>query len=577
MKKNNQNQKKKTIIQMDSQQNDIKLVGEYTLILKEKLGSGNFGNVYYGFKKQNPEIPLAIKVIRIQNIELLSKSIEREIKILQTLENKNIVKFYDIIRSSNNIYMVYEYCDGGDLDKLRNSTSAGYLSEAQTIVFMKHIVNGLKDLFQRKIIHRDLKPANILLHEGYCKIGDFGCSKQFEIKDHLLMTQNIGSTKYMAPEIYKSRTYDQKCDVWSFGIMVFELLYGKTPWTGKKEYDLFENHILKEKLEFPKIPKRSLKMKKFIQKMLVVDPKERMGLDDVCAMVFSFEEDERELIQKEEELFKITTKLVKRNRKKPVIGELYNDDLNEDFGKKIECFEVLEQKDEGGKELEKTNDQLKDTKMENQIKFILAKKKLKSEINFFSKNYKDDIFFFRNLAIFFGNCSNLLNIIEAKKQLDIEENLFFKIYYMFNQNENEYLKKSRKILYELEKLNLLSVIELNGIKKEIFSNEEIEFPINMGKIADIKVCLRNFLKIYVFDMFFEFEEVLYSDDYDQNFFKFVKFCCLIVKIKNMEEIIVEMKNEKVEQQFYKFYDKYDHMEKKDFIDDIKVMLNELEL
>ena len=569
-----------------TQKDVMKSVGEYMLILKEKLGSGSFGNVYYGFKKTSPETPLAIKMIRVNqsNINLLSISIKREITILQSLNNKNIVKFYDAIITSNNIYMIYEFCDGGDLDKLRcKSASTDYLSEAQTIIFTKHIVNGLKDLFQRKIIHRDLKPANILMHEGYCKIADFGSARHYEIADFLIMTQGTGTPKYMCPEIFASGKYDQKCDVWSFGIMVYELLYGKTPWTGKNQWDLFIEHIFKEKLEFPKIPKRSIKMKNFIQRMLVIDPKDRIGLDEVCAIVFSFDEIERGLIEKKEEGYSEITKPVKRNKKKPVIGDLNNDDLSEDFAKKIEYIEPLEEKNEKVKYLEKTNQLLKDTKLEIQMVTLLNKKQIKAERKEYAKKFKDSIFFFRNFSNFFSNCNYLLSLIYAKKQLGIDENLFFNIYYLFNRNENDYMKKAQKSINELEELNLLSFIELNRMKQDLFSNgEELESSIKKETITnfkeDLQVCLKILLKNHVFDLFFEFEEVLESKDvYDQDFFKFVKFCCLIVKSQNVEEIIGEMKKEIKEQQFYMFYDKYDNMETEEFILDIKEMLKELKL
>lgn len=110
------------------------------------------------------------------------------------------------------------------------------------MIFLKHIVEGFKTLHQLKIIHRDIKPANILLHKGVAKITDFGFARVIDtgmngnaiqyILDPAYFSR-VGSPLYMAPQILEGLPFSSKCDIWSLGIMFFEMLYGKPPWDGE--------------------------------------------------------------------------------------------------------------------------------------------------------------------------------------------------------------------------------------------------------------------------------------------------------------------------------------------------------
>ena len=221
-------------------------------VTNKLLGKGSYGSVFLGYKETTGDFPYAIKIIGVDKIkgpdlEELKKSVPRELDILLNLDHPNIVKLYEFILSANNLYLVYEYCNGQDLDKYRRSLENGYLSEKQTLVFMRHICSGFDVLFKKDIIHRDLKPANILIHDGEGKIADFGTARKID-KEKLLFQDKmsiIGSPAYMAPEVIDPEIshYDDKCDIWSFGMMIYELLYRERPWKGVSEYDLLENQI----------------------------------------------------------------------------------------------------------------------------------------------------------------------------------------------------------------------------------------------------------------------------------------------------------------------------------------------
>jgi|JI6StandDraft_1071083.scaffolds.fasta_scaffold07370_8 serine/threonine protein kinase len=127
----------------------------------------------------------------------------------------------------NNCYIVTEYCSGGDLATYLKQR--GRLSEKEAIGFIRDIVNGYLELAHRNILHRDIKPANILLAEGSCRIADFGFAK-FDREPGQREKYHVGTPLYMSPQALTCNIYSTKNDIFSLGVMFFELLHGYTPW-----------------------------------------------------------------------------------------------------------------------------------------------------------------------------------------------------------------------------------------------------------------------------------------------------------------------------------------------------------
>ena len=148
------------------------------------------------------------------------KLIEQEIAIMRKYSHlhENIVQYFEHFSSQRHIYLVLEFCPGGDLSKYIKTR--GRLTEEIARGFLKQISNGLHFLHSKNIMHRDLKPANILLSEdsrhAILKIADFGIAKQLRGAVSMSRTQ-AGTPLYMAPEIYEMQGYDAKADVWYVG------------------------------------------------------------------------------------------------------------------------------------------------------------------------------------------------------------------------------------------------------------------------------------------------------------------------------------------------------------------------
>jgi serine/threonine-protein kinase ULK/ATG1 len=146
-----------------------------------------------------------------------------------------------------------------------------------------------------RIVHRDLKLSNILIHNGEAKIADFGFSKILEAEDQLLQTF-AGSPLYMSYQILKQMNYTSKCDIWSLGIIYYELLYGKPPWLAVSILDLL-NQIENVPLRFPDKPIVSKQSKDLLAAMLQKDEQLRIGWEELFAHEFFNEKIKMEVEQ----------------------------------------------------------------------------------------------------------------------------------------------------------------------------------------------------------------------------------------------------------------------------------------
>jgi len=250
-----------------------KIVENY--ILYESIGSGQYGKVYRAKNTKTNET-VAVKTVPIDKFKEVPKLEEftaNEIKTLNRIKTPNIVRFIEMLKTANNMYLVYEYCDGGTLEDYL--VKKHHLSEVESLKIFQQLLNAFRAIYKENILHRDLKPSNILIHNGIYKIADFGFCKKMSGPQELTFTM-VGSPIYMAPEVLKGYPYNIKADVWSLGVVLYELLYGVCPYE-EKTLPALINLIDKKTLVFhSEINTISPNTENLLRRMLTYDHKARI-------------------------------------------------------------------------------------------------------------------------------------------------------------------------------------------------------------------------------------------------------------------------------------------------------------
>lgn len=226
-----------------------KKIDNWSFSLNNVLGKGSSGTVYKG-KNDKTGNSVAIKCVDQRTLitDYAKELIRSEIDIMKQLDHPNIVKLHGFIRTMNNTYIIAEFCGGGDLRDFMKKMRR--MNEKEALRIMSEIVSGVNELAKNGIIHRDLKPANILVQDGVFKLTDFGFAKKVDDFEEQMMVSLVGTPLYMSPQILKRQKYTSKCDVWSMGLILYEMLYGDTPWPAFNVIELV-NSIHNKPLRFP--------------------------------------------------------------------------------------------------------------------------------------------------------------------------------------------------------------------------------------------------------------------------------------------------------------------------------------
>ncbi|WOL17716.1 serine/threonine-protein kinase ATG1t [Canna indica] len=185
---------------------------------------------------------VVVKQVNLSGISRnLRACLDCELNFLASVRHPNIIRLLDAIQVDGFVFLILEFCPGGDLATFIKHT--GRLNEDTTRKFMKQLGAGLKVMHSHHIIHRDLKPENILLSAFTCdavlKIADFGLARVVHPGKY---TDTVcGTPLYMAPEVMEFQKYDDKVDMWSLGAILFELLNGHPPYCGRNNVQLLQN------------------------------------------------------------------------------------------------------------------------------------------------------------------------------------------------------------------------------------------------------------------------------------------------------------------------------------------------
>ncbi|CAK7337072.1 unnamed protein product [Dovyalis caffra] len=270
------------------------------------ISKGAFGRVFLARKRATGDL-FAIKVLK--KADMIRKnaveSILAERNILISLRNPFVVRFFYSFTCRENLYLVMEYLNGGDLYSLLRNL--GCLDEDMALMYIAEIVLALEYLHSLNVIHRDLKPDNLLIsQDGHIKLTDFGLSKvglidstddlsvplvsstgfldNDELKDQSSFKREerqkhsvVGTPDYLAPEILLGMGHGATADWWSVGIILFELLVGLPPFNAETPQQIFDN-IMNRDIPWPRIPEEmSFEAHDLIDKLLTANPLQRLG------------------------------------------------------------------------------------------------------------------------------------------------------------------------------------------------------------------------------------------------------------------------------------------------------------
>jgi len=258
-------------------------INNYYEFIKE-LGKGSYGQVLRCQNKETGNVYACKKMSKkkIKN----KKQFQTELNLLRTTDHPNIIKLYDIYEDNKYIYLIMEECNGGEFfDSLaKRAKEKNMYTEKECARIFKQILEAVNYLHAHGVCHRDLKPENILFSnvadDSSLKLIDFGLSKVLDGENN--MKKTVGTTFYMAPEVIQGN-YNEKCDLWSCGIILYIMLCGKPPFYSQDEEELKKKICsMKYNFDYPEFKKVSKDAINLIKKILV-GPEQRLTAAQILA------------------------------------------------------------------------------------------------------------------------------------------------------------------------------------------------------------------------------------------------------------------------------------------------------
>ncbi len=250
-----------------------------------KIGEGSYGAVYLAHNLYTKQKVAIKRIIKNDENKIDELELKNEIDILKRLSHPNILKIIEFYSSEHSYYIITDHCSHGELyDQIKYK-----YNENQLAVLFYQMFSGIAYLHTNNIVHRDLKLENILISEievdkktndryFWIKIIDFGTAKYFE--KNKKEKSVVGSSYYIAPEVLK-KSYNEKCDTWSIGVILYMLIVGRAPFDGADDEEIISN-IKKGKYNsnHKKLVESSNEVQDLVKKLLLVDSKKRLSAID---------------------------------------------------------------------------------------------------------------------------------------------------------------------------------------------------------------------------------------------------------------------------------------------------------
>ncbi|XP_059432683.1 serine/threonine-protein kinase ATG1t-like isoform X2 [Corylus avellana] len=260
--------------------------GDY--VLESKLGEGSFSTVWKAEHRLSGQV-VALKQVYLSRLNRhLRSCLDCELNFLSSVNHPNIVRLFEFFQAEGSIFLVLEFCAGGNLASFIRLH--GRVQEQIARGFMQQLGAALEVLNSHHIIHRDLKPENILLSvpkdDAVLKISDFGLSRSVHPSDYVETV--CGTPLYMAPEVLQFQRYDEKVDMWSVGAILFELLNGYPPFRGRTNVQLLQNIKTCKCLPFSQLYLPSLHPDcvDICSRLLSLNPADRLSFNEFYWHIF---------------------------------------------------------------------------------------------------------------------------------------------------------------------------------------------------------------------------------------------------------------------------------------------------
>lgn len=228
---------------IELQQGDV-VAGRYAV--ERKLGSGGVGTVYLVLDQDLGNRPVALKVLSAAFVDdpVMYRRFQDEVSLTRELSHPNIIRVFDIGKGrSGVVFLTMEYINGQSLSDLMEDWHTDALPFQDVVWILQEICQGLEYAHSKGVIHRDLKPENVLVTtQGELRLVDFGLARWRSSKRRTAVGETVGTPLYMSPEQFRGKDVDARCDVYSLGLLAYELVSGKPPFESSSVGKLAQMH-----------------------------------------------------------------------------------------------------------------------------------------------------------------------------------------------------------------------------------------------------------------------------------------------------------------------------------------------
>ena len=246
------------------------------------IGEGGMARVYLA-SREGDDVPLVVKILRrevLKNRTALQRFME-EYALVERIQSRHVARIYDHGQSEDHAYLVMEFFEGGDLMKRLGGEA---LAPAEALRVFRELMFALGDIHEKGILHRDLKPQNLMFREdGTLAILDFGIAKQIDAIDRTKEGEVLGTPRYMSPEQVQGRALDLRTDIYSAGVLLYQMLTGQHLFEGETAVEVALHHL---NTPPPALPEELQIYQRLLDKLLEKDREARFrNADEVIGFL----------------------------------------------------------------------------------------------------------------------------------------------------------------------------------------------------------------------------------------------------------------------------------------------------